>query len=232
MKVAIIGTGNMGTGLGRQFAAGGHEVIVGSRDAQRARAKAAEIGASGAGTLRRGDRTGGRLPPRRQLVGHRRRLPAARRHGRQDPHRLHAARNPQTLSDQQTHSAHLQALRETGATGLEPATSGVTGRVKGHDRRRRLTRNRSIHAALRAYRASITHCYAELTFGRLLPVCCPLPARLLRPSRAPPNWHSRPGGLVASARVLSRSAPALPTDRASFVSEQQSGDAGHARREE
>jgi len=50
VKVAIIGTGNMGTGLGRQFAAGAHEVIVGSRDAQRARAKAAEIGASGAGT--------------------------------------------------------------------------------------------------------------------------------------------------------------------------------------
>jgi 8-hydroxy-5-deazaflavin:NADPH oxidoreductase len=40
----------MGTGLGRQFAAGGHEVIVGSRDPDRARAKAAEIGAAGHGT--------------------------------------------------------------------------------------------------------------------------------------------------------------------------------------
>ncbi len=31
-------------------------------------------------------------------------------------------------SDQTTPPAYLQALRETGATGLEPATSGVTGR--------------------------------------------------------------------------------------------------------
>jgi predicted dinucleotide-binding enzyme len=47
MKVATIGTGNMGTGLGRQFAAAGHEVIVGSRDRERAKAKAEEIGAAG-----------------------------------------------------------------------------------------------------------------------------------------------------------------------------------------
>jgi hypothetical protein len=39
---------------------------------------------------------------------------------------------------------------ETGATGLEPATSAVTGRFKGRDDWRRLTRNRSIHAGLRA----------------------------------------------------------------------------------
>jgi 8-hydroxy-5-deazaflavin:NADPH oxidoreductase len=50
MKVATIGTGNMGTGLGRQFAAAGHEVIVGSRDPERAKAKAEEIGAAGHGT--------------------------------------------------------------------------------------------------------------------------------------------------------------------------------------
>lgn len=50
MKVAIVGTGNMGTGLGRQFAAAGHDVIVGSRDPERAKAKAVEIGAAGAGT--------------------------------------------------------------------------------------------------------------------------------------------------------------------------------------
>ena len=36
MRVAVIGTGNMATGLGRQFAAAGHEVIVGSRDPERA----------------------------------------------------------------------------------------------------------------------------------------------------------------------------------------------------
>jgi hypothetical protein len=35
-------------------------------------------------------------------------------------------------------NAHLQALRETGATGLEPATSGVTGRYRatGYDQLR------------------------------------------------------------------------------------------------
>jgi predicted dinucleotide-binding enzyme len=49
MKVAIVGTGNMGTGLGRQFATAGHEVIVGSRDPERAEAKAAEIGAAAHG---------------------------------------------------------------------------------------------------------------------------------------------------------------------------------------
>jgi hypothetical protein len=31
-------------------------------------------------------------------------------------------------SQRTTNSADLQALQETGATGLEPATSGVTGR--------------------------------------------------------------------------------------------------------
>jgi NADPH-dependent F420 reductase len=50
MKIAVIGTGNMGRGLGRQFAAAGHEVVVGSRDPERARATAEEIGAVGSGT--------------------------------------------------------------------------------------------------------------------------------------------------------------------------------------
>ncbi|MEX2557933.1 MAG: NAD(P)-binding domain-containing protein, partial [Actinomycetota bacterium] len=50
MRVAVVGTGNMATGLGRQFAAGGHEVIVGSRDPERAKAKAEEIGAAGHGS--------------------------------------------------------------------------------------------------------------------------------------------------------------------------------------
>ena len=36
----------MGTGLGRQLAAAGHDVIVGSRDPERAKAKAEEIGAA------------------------------------------------------------------------------------------------------------------------------------------------------------------------------------------
>jgi hypothetical protein len=50
MKIAIVGTGNMGTGLGRQFSKAGHKVIVGSRDPERARAKAEEIGAAAHGT--------------------------------------------------------------------------------------------------------------------------------------------------------------------------------------
>jgi 8-hydroxy-5-deazaflavin:NADPH oxidoreductase len=50
MRVAVIGTGNMGTGLGRQFAAAGHEVFVGSRDRERAKVKAEEIGAAEHGT--------------------------------------------------------------------------------------------------------------------------------------------------------------------------------------
>src|SRR5829696_3595760 len=40
---------------------------------------------------------------------------------------------------------------ETGATGLEPATSGVTGLFHRYDDWRRLTRDRSIHAGLRAF---------------------------------------------------------------------------------
>jgi len=39
---------------------------------------------------------------------------------------------------------------KTGATGLEPATSGVTGLFQRNDDWRRLTRNRSIDVALRA----------------------------------------------------------------------------------
>jgi 8-hydroxy-5-deazaflavin:NADPH oxidoreductase len=50
MRVAVVGTGNMATGLGRQLAAGGHEVIVGSRDPERAKAKAEESGAAGHGS--------------------------------------------------------------------------------------------------------------------------------------------------------------------------------------
>jgi hypothetical protein len=50
MRIAVIGTGNMGGGLGRQFAAAGHEVVVGSRDRERAAGVAREIGAVGFGT--------------------------------------------------------------------------------------------------------------------------------------------------------------------------------------
>jgi hypothetical protein len=52
-------------------------------------------------------------------------------------------------------SADWQALQAAGATGLEPATSGVTGMFHEGDDWRRLTRNRSIHAPLRALAADL-----------------------------------------------------------------------------
>ena len=43
MKVSIIGTGNMGTGLATTFAAAGHEVVIGARDPAKAAALAAQV---------------------------------------------------------------------------------------------------------------------------------------------------------------------------------------------
>jgi NADPH-dependent F420 reductase len=44
MRIAIVGgTGKEGAGLGSRWAAAGHEIIIGSRDAERARGKAAEL---------------------------------------------------------------------------------------------------------------------------------------------------------------------------------------------
>ena len=43
MKIAVLGTGRMGGGLARLWAKAGEEVLVGSRDAARAQAVAAEI---------------------------------------------------------------------------------------------------------------------------------------------------------------------------------------------
>ena len=46
MRIGILGgTGKEGAGLAQRWALGGHEVIIGSRDAERARAKAAELSA-------------------------------------------------------------------------------------------------------------------------------------------------------------------------------------------
>src|SRR2546423_8892690 len=44
MNIAILGgTGKEGAGLGARWAAAGHSIIIGSRDGERARAKAAEL---------------------------------------------------------------------------------------------------------------------------------------------------------------------------------------------
>ncbi len=49
MRLAFVGgTGPLGRGLGLRLARAGHEVILGSRDALRAKEKAAQIGAAGA----------------------------------------------------------------------------------------------------------------------------------------------------------------------------------------
>jgi NADPH-dependent F420 reductase len=50
MRIGILGgTGKEGAGLALRWALGGHEVIIGSRDAERARAKAAELSALAGG---------------------------------------------------------------------------------------------------------------------------------------------------------------------------------------
>ena len=49
MKIALIGgTGSFGVALAKRLVAAGYDVVIGSRDADRAAAAAAEIGASGA----------------------------------------------------------------------------------------------------------------------------------------------------------------------------------------
>jgi NADPH-dependent F420 reductase len=50
MKVAIIGTGNVGSALGGTFARAGHDVTLAARDGEKARAIAAQVGASAAQT--------------------------------------------------------------------------------------------------------------------------------------------------------------------------------------
>ena len=49
MKVAVVGgTGDFGLALAQQLVAAGHDVVIGSREVERAHAKAAEVGARGA----------------------------------------------------------------------------------------------------------------------------------------------------------------------------------------
>ena len=51
MRIAIIGPGRIGSGLARRFAPE-HEVVIGSRDPERAKAIASEIGGAAAATYR------------------------------------------------------------------------------------------------------------------------------------------------------------------------------------
>ena len=48
MKVAIIGTGNVGSALGGSFARAGHDVVLAGRDAKKAREVASQVGGSAA----------------------------------------------------------------------------------------------------------------------------------------------------------------------------------------
>ncbi len=52
MRIAVIGTGRMGSALGARLAAAGHEIRMGSRDPERGARKAAELGAAFGGTYR------------------------------------------------------------------------------------------------------------------------------------------------------------------------------------
>ena len=55
MRIGIVGgTGKEGMGLGTRWALAGHEVLIGSRDPERARARAVELLARAAGTRVRG----------------------------------------------------------------------------------------------------------------------------------------------------------------------------------
>jgi 8-hydroxy-5-deazaflavin:NADPH oxidoreductase len=51
-RIAVIGTGRMGSALAQQFAAAGYEVRVGSRDPERGRERAAVLGAAFGGSYR------------------------------------------------------------------------------------------------------------------------------------------------------------------------------------
>jgi len=56
MRIAIIGgTGKEGRGLSLRWAKAGHEILVGSRDAERGRARAAELAAEGGAGMQGGD---------------------------------------------------------------------------------------------------------------------------------------------------------------------------------
>jgi NADPH-dependent F420 reductase len=56
MRIAIIGgTGKEGGGLAIRWARAGHAVVIGSRDADKARARAAELAAAGHGTIEGAD---------------------------------------------------------------------------------------------------------------------------------------------------------------------------------
>src|SRR5688572_10479276 len=51
MRIAVIGAGNVGGGLGRAAVAAGHDVVITAAHPEKAQAVAAEIGAQSAGSV-------------------------------------------------------------------------------------------------------------------------------------------------------------------------------------
>jgi hypothetical protein len=72
---------------------------------------------------------------------------------------MDAKRTRSAMSDRGIEAGYSAFTRgsKTGATGLEPATPGVTGRFGRTDDWRRCTRNRSIHVAFRVLAEPIPH---------------------------------------------------------------------------
>jgi NADPH-dependent F420 reductase len=59
MNIGIIGTGNMGSGLGKLWASRGHKVMFGSRDPEKAKALASSLGSDvSAGTIAEAAKSG------------------------------------------------------------------------------------------------------------------------------------------------------------------------------
>ena len=124
MKVAIVGgTGAFGLALARRLARRGHEVVVGSRDAERAQAAAAELGV--AGRHERGCRA--RRRPRRARGQGRRALETAHgacRRDRRDAGALRRERPP--LHDAGVLPGGTQgSLAERIADRSRPVASGL-----------------------------------------------------------------------------------------------------------
>jgi hypothetical protein len=98
---------------------------------------------------------------------------------------------------QTTTSADLQALQETGATGLEPATSGVTGPVRGSRRLTMMDAQSLYSCGFWGFSWSDSAWLSEASSD----VCCPFAAR-----EAPLPSAAGTGAVLAPVIVESGSA--------------------------